>query len=113
MGATSPVTRPCLAMRSRYFGTGSWKYRVVVWVVPQSLRAHRRTDRDGPMWSSGPLEEPAPRGVTHVSPCLSRGYDESTESPSGFLIFPTVAITSRFQSETPVLCDETPRMDLY
>ena len=114
VGATAPVTRPCLAMRSRYFGTGSCKYRVVVWVVPQSLSPsvpHRRPDRDIPMWSSGPLAEPAPRGVTHVSLCLSRGYDESAESPSGFLTFPTVAITSRFRSKTPVLCDETPRMD--
>lgn len=58
-----------------------------------------------------PLEGPAPRGVTHVSPYLSRGYDESTESPSGFLIFPTVAITSRSRSQTPLFCGETPRMD--
>lgn len=34
MDATSPVTGPCLAMRSRYFGTGSWKY-LVVWVGSQ------------------------------------------------------------------------------
>lgn len=41
------------------------------------------------------------------------GYDESTESPSGFLIFPTVAITSRFHRQTPLFCDETPRMDSH
>lgn len=42
--------------------------------------------------------------------CLG-GYDESAESPSGFLIFPTVVITSRSRSQTPQVCDETPRMD--
>lgn len=62
---------------------------------------------------SEPLEEPAPRGVTHVSLCLSRGYDESTESPSGFLIFPTAAVTSRFCRQTQDAFDETPRMDSY
>lgn len=63
------------------------------------------------MRASRPFGGPAPRGVTHVSLCLSRGYDESTESPSSFLIFPTVAITSRFRRQTPLSCDKTPRMD--
>lgn len=52
-----------------------------------------------------------PRGATPVSPCLSRGYDESAESPSGFLIFPVEVITSPFRRQTPLSCDETPRMD--
>lgn len=30
------------------------------------------------------------------------GYDESAESPSGFLIFPTVAVISRSRSQTPL-----------
>lgn len=68
-----------------------------------AVRAHSREDRDYPKWSPSPLVEPAPRGVTHVSLCLSRGYDESTESPSGFLIFPTAAITSRFCRQTRAL----------
>lgn len=60
----------------------------------------------------GPLEEPAPRGVTHVSLCLSRGYDESIESPSGFLIFPTAAITSRFCIQTHAPRKRPPRHGL-
>lgn len=73
-----------------------------------ALRAHLRTDRDDPMWPPGPLEEPAPRGVTLVSRCLSRGYDESTESPSGFLIFPTAVITSPFRRQTPPVLRRDP-----
>lgn len=95
---------------SRYFGTGSWKYLFFVWAASKT---RSREDRDGPMWSPSPLEEPAPRGVTHVSPCLSGGYDESRESPSAFLIFPTAAVTSRSRGQTPSLCDEDPRMDSH
>lgn len=39
--------------------------------------------------------------------CLG-GYDESTESPSGFLIFPTVAITSRSHRQTPPVLRRDP-----
>lgn len=106
MGATSPVTRPRLAMRSRYFGTGSWKYLFFVWAASKT---RSREDRDGPMWSPRPLEEPTSRGVTHVSPCLSGGgYDESRESPSAFLIFPTAAVTSRSRRQTPLALRRDP-----
>lgn len=111
MGTSSPVTRPCLAMRSRYFGTGSWEVQYLLeWAA---VRAHSREDRDDPKWSPSPLDEPAPRGVTHVSLCLSRGYDESAENPSGFLIFPLRPSLLDFAERPPSVPEETPRMDSY
>lgn len=63
------------------------------------------------------LRAPSKRLRQEGSPMSRRacqgGYDESTESPSGFLIFPTAAITSPCRRQPPALCDETPRMDSY
>lgn len=84
---------------------------LLVWAA---VRAHSREDRDDPKWYPSPSKSLRQEGSPMSRcACQGRGYDESTESPSGFLIFPTAAVTSRFCRQTQDAFDETPRMDSY